>query len=1114
MIRFFVDRFVLTFAIFGALILFGLITIPRVGVDLMPKFDVPVVAVTTVYPGAGPEEIANQVSKPIEDQLTTLVGIDTISSSSGEGFSQVVVQFQLGKSVDQVAVEVSQRVAGIRGSLPRDAEEPVVSKFDPTAQPILSVALEAPGRDLTEVARYAEDTLKPKLQRVDGVTDVQVTGGPEREIQVLLNPARMQTFGLSPAAVSNAIASASFTQSAGSISSNGQRTLFSLRNEARRPEEIAAILVDAQRGLRVSDVATVRDTSATPTSYSRLNGQPVVTLSVRKSSDSNAVSVADELRALLKETKFPAGYSARIVSDTTEVIKATVEDTFIETLLTVAVVSVIVLIFLGKLNTVFSTVLAIPISVIGAIIVFGLFGFTFNIVSLLAIIVAVGIVVDDSIVVAENIERYRSMGYGLRESVLKGGSEVISAVSASTLSLLAVFLPISFLPGIIGQFFQQFGIVLAAAVFVSWIEALFFLTVRMAYFPDPVTPTWREVGRMFGSGQAFRVAFKVWFRNPFSLLLLAVLAIGTAVSLARIQPLYALGALVLVAVYPLLLGAVLYVFRIVFGAFGALSTSVHSASEIGFERAQNVYARSLGAALRRPGLVLAAGGLVFASIVVVGPMLPFNFVPKTDDGLIQISLDLPKGTSLSETDAITRRVENYLLADEQVETIETAVGTSSNVLAGNANAERADLTVTLKPKHERAPVWTVAEGYREAFAEIFANRPELEYRVTVPDGGPGGAADFQLILNAPTPEMLAEHNARLVEALRATGYFSDVRSSLSETNTEQVFMPDNAQLSGSGLTAQDIAATLRAYNAGGQAAVLRQSGQEYPIIVRGDPRFVATESDLLSLPVYSNALRQSVPLGSLGHFQPQQTPATLARTNQIYSAGINANFRPGAPGLLQVQTEVNRLLTEKGIINDQVTLGSSGDAELVGDLATAAPLAFLLALLLNYLVIASQFNSFRYPMYILLTVPLALVGAFWAAALMGTGLDIISMLGTVLLIGLVTKNAILLLDFVVRGTRNLDLRASLVEAGRLRLRPITMTTMTVLVISLPLLLGIGQGGELRKPLGVIILGGVLSGTLLTLYVVPAAFYLFERRRYERGQTLVKSDSGPVGVPAD
>jgi HAE1 family hydrophobic/amphiphilic exporter-1 len=1079
-IKFFVQRFVFSTAIFLALVLFGLIAGSRVGVDLLPRFDVPVVAVSTAYPGAGPEEIETQISRRIEDAVSTLSGIDQIASISSEGFSQVIVSFEFGEDLNRVATDVAQRVAAVRGQLPSEAQAPVVQRFDPAAAPILFIALSAGGADLRDAADFAEDVLRPQLQLVSGVADVQIQGAPERQVQVLLDPHRLAAYNLTPQQVVGAIQASALAVPAGTQTTEGQRLLFTLRNTPSTPEEVGSILIDPARGLELRDLGLVRDSQATQTRLTRLDGQPVIPMAIRKTPDSNAVAVAQGVKVALENATLPAGFQAQIVGDTTTFIENTVNNTFHEVLLVALIVSIITMIFLGKLNSVFSVVVAIPITMAGALIVFGLLGFTFNVISLLAIIVAVGIVVDDSIVLAENIERYRRMGYPAKEAVIKGSTEVLSAVTAATLSLLAVFLPISFLPGIVGEFFRQFGIVLAAAIAVSWLEALFFLTVRLAYFPDPEPPTWKQLAqRVAGIGQDLRWGLRLHvYQQPG-------LGLGKRIFNLLITPL------------TLLLFPLRWLASIIIGLAGALTGSLHHTSEGIFVALREVYARSLAAALRRSGLVLLAAVGFFLSIGIVAPQIPFNFTAQSDNGQINLDLSLPKGTAISQTDALSRRLENWLAQRPEVEAVFNIVGGSQNVL-GAGNPERARIVVELVPRRERENVYDLLPIYREALQGLLADRPEAELRISVPEGGPGGAADLQFVLSAPTPELLREKNQLVMQVMRGMPELIDVSSSLEETASERVLVPSLARLQGTGLTPNDLAQTLRIYNAGVEAGNLRTGGQDIPIVVKADPRFVPDQASLASLPVAAPALRASLPVGSLGEFENRQSPAQLARTNQAFSAGINANRAPDSTtGVLQLSNQVEQQLAEAGVFTDGVRFETQGATAFVGELASSAPIAFGLALVLNFLVIASQFNTWRYPLYLLLPVPLALVGAFWFLFFFRSGLDVVSVLGVVILIGLVTKNAILLLDFAVREAQTRPLYEALVEAGRLRLRPILMTTLTVLMIAVPLIAATGEGSEFRRPLGIIILGGVSVSMLLTLFVVPAAFYRFEGRRYQK-----------------
>lgn len=1107
LIRFFVDNYVLSISAFGALMLFGVITLLNIGVDLMPPVEVPVVAVSTTYPGAGPEEVSRQVGEPIEGALTTLPGVTSVSSIAMENVSFVIAQFTPETGVDQAAIDVSQRVNAIVGRLPEDAGRPAVQKFDPNDEAILSVAVMAPGRDLVAVQAYAEDELQPALLRVEGVADVTVAGPARREVQVVLDPARLAAYGLSPQAVAGAIQAAAVDVPAGNVVEGDRRVLISGRSTPETLAQVQETRVDPSRGVRVADVAVVRDGSSDVASYTRIDGEPAVLLEVRKVSGSNSVNTAQGVRAALRDLSLPDGYTVRIVGDTTEFVEHTVNDTLIEMGIAALAVSLIVLLFVGRLGTVFAVVLAIPVSLAGTLVVFALLGFTFNIVTLLAITVAIGLVVDDAIVVAENIDRYREQGYSLRESVLKGAGSVSTAVLAATLSLEAVFLPISFLPGIVGEFFSQFGITLAAAIAFSYLEAMFFLTVRLALAPDPLPPTWRDLAASARTARSDVAWLRRSARSPLAWLVVAGVA---ALLWTRLGPAYAL----LVLLAPLVAFLLRYVGKVVLNLVGAVSRSLFHAGDAVTTWVRDRYVASLGAALKRPWLVIGAAALMFASVFVIFPRIGFNFVPRMDSGQLVASLGFPPGTSLERTNQAATAVEDHLRRHPAIDVVQVQVGSGS--LLGESRSNTASFVVELVDRSER-DLTTDELGLRlrEELIALVAAYPGAEVSVgNASDAFVAGTSSaLSIALTSNDFALLRQRAEQAVEVLARMPGLLNVESDLAEATTERVFVVDPPSLDGTGLTVAEVFSTLRAYNVATEAGRLRAGGTDLPIVVSTDPRATATEQQLLSLPVQAPALRRDLPLGSLGRFETRQAPGAISRLQQEYSAQVTADIAPGL-SLSVAEAQARERLLEAGVIDDAVREQTEGTLDLLDDLVFYGPIAFALALLLNYLAIASQFNSFRYPLYLLLTVPLALVGAVWLFFVTGTSLDVISVLGVVMLVGLVTKNAILLLDHALARVREgEELRAALLQAASVRFRPIVMTTVTVIVISVPLLLGLGEGSELRYPLGLVILGGVTTSALLTFYVVPAAFWLFERKAIAKRRTPAAGAETPSPVPA-
>jgi HAE1 family hydrophobic/amphiphilic exporter-1 len=1089
LIAFFVDNFVLTISLFGAVILFGLIGALNLGVDLLPEIDIPVVAVATQYPGAGPEEVSRQVSEPLEGALATLPGITSLTSVSNESVSFVIAQFTASTDLNQAAVDVSQRVNQIAGQLPDGAQNPSVQKFDPADEPIMSVALSAAGVDLALLQAYAEDDLRPLLRRTDGVADVEVTGPASRQLQVLLQPDRLEAFGITPAQVTGAISASALDIPAGTLSFADNRILLVGRGTPGSVEDVERIRVDPVRGLRVSDVATVRDASAEVTSYARLDGESIILLDIRKTPGSNAVATAQNVRADLASVTLPEGYSATVVNDMTEFVASSVTDTLLEIAMATLAVSLIVLMFVGRLGTVFAVVLAIPVSIAGALVAFALLGFTFNIVTLLAITVAIGLVIDDAIVVAENIDRYRKLGYPLREAVLEGSSEVSTAVLAATMSLLAVFIPISFLPGVIGQFFAQFGITLAVAIAFSYLEAMFFLTMRLALSPDPLPPGWNQLPRAAGSFAGdFRWSYRALTRPWFWLLLLA--AAAGIWFLADPAYLWWLPAV------PVAMLAVRYLGRLVLYFLGAIALNVHQAGDWLMEHGRKGYVKSLAFTLGHAWLILGITGGLFASLFWVFPKLGFTFQPPIDAGFVNISLELPPGTTLDRTNELTQLLEQYLHAEPSVTSVQTTVGGGS--LLGGSGPELASLAIGLVPRSQRQHhTVDYTPIIERELQEVLAAWPEAKLTAAVEDAGLSVADEgLSITLGSSDLTLLRERSEQAMILLEDNPRLRNVSSDAPQSLSERVFLVDAGSLDGTGLLTADVFQALRAYNVGSEAATARLAGgSEIPIHVRIDPVELRDEQSLASLPVHAPALGRSLPLGSFGHFETREAPASISRANQQYSTTLSAALAPGVNQLREKEAMLAQF-GQQGITDASVTSMEAGGIDLLGDLLFYGPIAFGLALLLNYLAIGSQFNSFRYPVYLLLTVPLALIGTVWVFWLRGMSLDVISILGVVMLIGLVTKNAILLLDVTLaRAREGMPLRDALLEDGSVRFRPIIITTATVLVISLPLILGLGEGSELRQPLGMVILSGVLTSALLTFYVVPAAFFTFERKTY-------------------
>jgi len=1079
LVGFSVARYVFSIGLFAAVVAFGFLAATRLGVDLLPSPNIPVVAIFTQYPGASPEVVDQQVTQVIEGGISDLAGITSISSNSSTGSSRVILTFNTGTDQNAMANQVGSQVSALLRRLPSGINPPTVRTFDPTAQPILEFGLTGGGKSLAEVYDYAQNTLVNQLQRVNGVANITLTGGLTRQFQVNLNPSRLQYYNLTPQQVTAAITNGAVNQPIGTITRDGTTLSFSTRNIPTNLDQLSQILVDASRGIRVGDLGTVRDSSSN-SNYVRVNGQPAVLFSIQQTQGSNAVAVAQALRQQIARIQLPQGYKATFSNDTTVPIQASINATYKELVNTGIVVAIVVLLFLGRLNTAFTVILAIPIALSAAPALYSLLGFTFNLVSLLALIVAIGIVVDDSIVVAENVERYRSIGYGRMEAVLKGASEVFSAVAASSLSLLSVLIPVSFIGGFAGFYLQQFSLGLAAAVFLSWFEALLFLTVRMAYTPDSHPATWADFRTSFTRlPGSIRWGLKSW-RTVWGM----VAGIVAALILWRsLGPVWLLALLL----YPFALGTAYYLTNIVLAFLEALTTTLHSFTEAGLTYLREGYANRLNGLLNYSGWVLG-GALVFflATLILVSPKIPFNFVPQSDSGIADINLNMPTGTAITTTNAVAARLESYLLSRPEVRTVQTDVSGS-----------RSEITVQLVPIEERPRVFALIPQYQRAMQALIQDQPSARLFISAGGGFRGQGSALQLNLASPSFAILNQRTNQALQLLQADSRVLSANTSLAQATLDNRFVPDPSRLAGTGLTASNVATALQTYTSGAQAGNVQINGLNYPIQVQLNPIYLSDAQTLLSLPIYSSTLQTNLAIGQLGSIIQSQAPANISRTNRLYTSTLNINLAPGGPSQLEFRREFARTLTQAGILDNQVSLDVSSrfsQAALAGQLVQVGIQVFGLALFLVYLVMGAQFNSFRYPLYLLLPVPLAIMGALWAIFIAGGSLDIFAVMGFLLLIGLSAKNAILYLDFVVERLGKMSLRQALVESARLRFRPIVMTTMTILVISFPLILGRGEGSEFSRGLGVVILGGVLLSAILTFFVVPTAFFLFERDR--------------------
>lgn len=1100
LVGFSVSRYVFSIGIFVGVLVFALVAMRSVGVDQLPSVNIPVVNVSTSYPGASPATVDSDVTKVIESAVAQVPNVTTLSSSSSTGQSRVTLQLADGTDQNSTANQVASLVSAATRQLPSGAGSPSVRTFNPNSQAILEFGVSGGTASQSDVYDYVNDQLLPLLQRVDGVADVELSGGTQRSVSVLLDPNKLSAYGLNPQAVSSAINGSTVSSSIGSISQSGNNLTYTTKSSLGSLNDISNVIVDAGKNVRVGDVAEVRD-STTTSGVTRVNGLPVILVSIYQASGSNAVNVVDGVENLVKGLNLPRGYKVTFSNDTTGPIRASLESTTHELWLTGLVVALITLLFLGRLNTALTVIAAIPISLAAAPILYKLMGFTFNQVSLLALIVAIGIVVDDSIVVAENVERYRKLGFDRVQSVLRGASEVFSAVVAASLSLLAVLIPVSFMGGIIGEYVKQFALGLAAAVAMSFLEALLFLTVRMAYTPDAEPLTWRDVPAYFRKlPQAVQFGLssvKTWW------LWVLVAGLGGFLWTKLPNKWLLLGLLLL----PVALMVLRYVWGIVLSTLEALTTTLHGLTDRLLVALREAYANALNSALNFSPLILIGSALFLVlTVVLVAPRTKFTFIPSSDSGTLRAGLRVPAGLDLNTRNRLVNRMETYFLSQKDVQTVQASV-TNSGI----------NLNITLKPKEERPALATLTSQYQAALRTMFSDVPNVRANLFSGGGFRGQGSSQTLTLVASNYTLLQNRIAKATTLVQANPNVASVSSVLDNTSLQNQFVPNQALLANAGLSAGTVASALQTYGSGSSAGNVEMNGITYPIGVEVAPQYLTDDQSLLSLPIYSNTLGSTVTAGQLGGIVQTSAPNSVTRTNRLYSIDLSIEPNPASSlSSQELQDQLVQTLTQAGVIDNLVTVGKADRNSafaLANQVSGLGLQAFAIAILLVYLVMGSQFNSFRYPLYLLLPVPFAVAGAYWLVFLAGASLDVFGILGFLLLIGLSAKNAILYLEFVVEKMQEMPFRDALIEASRLRFRPIVMTTLTILVISIPLLLNQGSGSEFGKSLSIVIVGGVTVSAIMTFFVVPAAFYLFERGRQTKVQEASANPSEPAPLPA-
>jgi len=1002
-----------------ALCVLGLFSYARLGVEQMPDVSQPAVTVDVSYPGASPEAVEREVTQPIEEALNSIAGVKRITSSSSEGSSQTSVEFNFSANMDRAMQEVRDRLSVVQGALPDDARPPTVARYNENSQAIVVLALLSANRSARELSMLADQTIAKRLRRVEGVATVDISGLATREVRIDLDPARLRAYAITPAQIAEALRAANADQPVGLLSNASRDSLLRVEGRVREPRQFADLVVAHRNGLplMLGDLGQLVEREREPDTLARINGQRAVSFSIYKQQDANVVATGEAVKAAMEAVRktLPADVELRLVNAHSDWVKDSLQGlrrTLVEgALLTVA----IVFLFLHSWRSTLITGLTLPISVISSFIAVHAFGFTLNFMTMMALSLCIGLLIDDAIVVRENIVRHLRMGKGHRAAARDGTDEIGLAVMATTFALCAVFVPVAFIGGMVGQFFYPFGITVAVAVLVS---------LFVSFTLDPMLSA-------------------VWHDSPSQ----------------RLERLPAIGTLI-------------------------------RWTDRGMDGLHHTYDRLIRwifsdwrawRVLRPRGVVLGIGGLSLVGALMLAPLVGTEFTSQADQGFTQLRIHMPVGASLARSDAKVQQVEEVLATFPEIDLVSTRVGGTGQGLVLGRN--QASIDIRLKPRDERRRSQKQIE---DAVRERIARIPGIEVLV-------GFDRPIDVAVLGSDPVGLARIATDFAEKLKQIPGIVDVEVSAKPGQPAYAVRLKPGAVRELSLTAPQLAASLRAYVNGDIATYwTTPDGQQVEVLLRLPQEQRERVDQLYGLPVAFAADGTPIPLDAVATIEPVNNPEVIRRQDlqrrEAILAGVKG--RPSGDVGADVQKLVKSTTLPPGFSFDV------GGATQEQDEAFAAMLGAMgLAVVFIYIVLASQFGSFLQPLAIMASLPLSLIGVMLALLLSGSTLNVFSMIGLVMLMGLVTKNAILLVDSANQARRQgAGVAEALRQAGLTRLRPIMMTTAAMVFGMLPLALALNEGGELQAPMGRAIIGGVITSTLLTLVVVPVIYSYLVRDR--------------------
>jgi len=1048
-----------------ALCVLGIFSYSKLGVEQMPDISPPGIWMEVAYPGASPEAVEREVIKPMEEAVNSVAGVKRITSRSQEGRGTMSAEFTLDADMSRATQEVRDRVAAVQAGFPRDVKAPTIARWNTdNNEPVVNVALLSKTRSIRELSILGEYSVGKRLQRVEGVARVEISGLVSREVRIDLDPTRLRAYGVTPAEISSALREANADQPVGLINDSNQDTLLRVEGRVRDPRQFERIVVARRNGLALTlaDFGTLIEREKEPDSTARVNGQPAINFNIFRQQDANIVATGEAVKKALDEIRkiLPPDVELTTINVSSDSVKNSLDGlqhTLIEgALLTIA----IVFLFLHSWRSTIITGLTLPISVISSFIAVYLFGFTLNFMTMMALSLCIGLLIDDAIVVRENIVRHIGMGKDHFTAAREGTDEIGLAVMATTFALCAVFVPVAFMGGIIGKFFYPFGITVVVAVLVSLFVSFTLDPMLSSVWHDPPAERMKRlpvIGALVrGTDSAMDLLHRVYERT-----------LRWAFSARRYR--------ILCPPLP---------------AYG------HGFGPDG-QRDKSIPRRLRWATLTPRGVVMAIGAASFVAALGLTPLVGSEFVPETDRGFTQLALRLPVGASLERTDAKVRQIEEIVLAIPEVKTLSTWIG-------GPGQRNQAWLNIALKDRKDRSRTQKQIE---DAMRELVAKIPGT-------DASLGFNRPVYIAILGSDPDGLARVTTEFAEKVRKIKGVVDLEVSVKPGVPAYAVRLKPDAVRELGLTAPQLASSLRAYVNGDTATYwTTPDGNQVDVVLRLNEAQRERLDQLRSLPVAFAKDGTPISLDSVATIESVFNPEVIRRQNLQRREAVFAGVKDRSTG--EVGDDVQALI-KATTLPPGYSFDVGGQLQQQQEAFAGLLAAMALAVIFIYIVLASQFGSFIQPIAIMASLPLALIGVMLALLVSRSTLNVFSMIGLVMLMGLVTKNAILLVDFANQARKaGATVPEALLQAGLIRMRPIVMTTMAMVFGMLPLALALNEGGEIQAPMGRAIIGGVITSTILTLVVVPVLYsYLVRERQKRPAAQSAAGGSIPASMPAD